>query len=167
MNFINALKFEIYAPSSLRKATHNSFGISNIKGLSSLKINSTDSINKMVQIQSINSTDSFLTTFKDVIEKLKSDKFGSISYVLPGLVMLKASAEQFRESYPELFATFEGSYILHVDIILSVPDKKRDLLFALLNPGIHHPTFFTKDEIESGFDEIKIQLDLEDSMIME
>ena len=89
----------------------------------------------------VNIADSFLTTFKDVIEKLESDKFGPISYVLPGLVMLKASAEQFRESYPELFATFEGSNILHVDIILSVPEKKEIYYlhhFSILEYIIQH-----------------------------
>ena len=66
----------------------------------------------------VESADSLLQTFKSVIEKLESDKFGTLSFVLPGIRMLQASAEQIREIYPELYATFDGSYIRHIDPIL-------------------------------------------------
>lgn len=42
----------------------------------------------------VESTNSLLQTFKSVIEKLVSDKYGSLSNVLPGSKMLQPSAEQ-------------------------------------------------------------------------
>lgn len=107
----------------------------------------------------IECANSLLTTFKSVIKKLESDRFGSISFVLPGLKMLQHAAEQVRFSYPELFAAFDGSFIKHVDPILNHFDKKKDLIVAsLLNPSIHHPSFFTADEMILGFEAIRLEL---------
>lgn len=107
----------------------------------------------------VESANSLLQTFKSVIEKLESDKFGSLSYVLPGIKMLQASAEQIRETYPELYVAFDGSFILHINPILLNPKKKNRLLVAsILNPSLHHPSFFTEDEMNIGYDIIREKL---------
>lgn len=57
--------------------------------------------------------------------------------------MLKAAAEQFRESYPELYAKFDVSYLMHIQPILDNTLKKINLLLtSLLNPSIHYPIIF-------------------------
>ena len=74
--------------------------------------------------------------------------------------MLKFAAEQFRETYPELFAAFDGSCIKHIDPILMNPDKYNELLIAsLLNPSINHKSFFTETEINFGFDLITQEIE--------
>lgn len=107
----------------------------------------------------IDITSSFLSSIKSVLDKFESDQFGCISYILPGLQLIKISAEQFHDAYPELYAAFDGSYMRHIDPILKNPDKYNELLIAsLLNPSINHKAFFSETEIKFGFEMISEEI---------